>query len=1731
VPTIAGYHPYKKLSENLTTVTLSGKHPATGKNVVLKLLKGEHPPNERLDRFRAEYTLLSSFDSTAILKTYGLENHQNSLVIILEDWLDDFDPLSEILPSAPFSLEQVLHLAIEITGTLATIHANNIVLRCCNPTGLLISKDLRSVKFIDFSLATEENLPEPKRRDARLPHGILPYISPEQTGRMEQSVDYRSDLYSLGITIFQMATGTLPFPTSNQGELIHAHLASQPPAPDAVNKAIPATVSAIILRLLEKIPARRYQTSHGLLYDLIRCRLQMQQQGTIDAFPLGLRDNYQTLTLPDHLYNRENELEILDAKLHNAAAGQLETICISGNEGVGKSSLVKTFTHELNRNETYYITAKFQRNAAPYSTIAALLRQLTGLILSENPEAINRRKSRIEQELGDEYPALTTTFPATQHLIDPKKIPDQPIRTNDHQLYRALGKFLRVCCETGPVLIIFLDDLHNADHTSLDLLHHVLSSARIGHMLFLCAYRKKAADDESQLKAFFNALAVTNPNIYRLEITNLSLPDIAELVSETLSRNRREIGELAALCLQKTGGNPFFLGQFLKSANRDGHIFFSHTTQRWEWDIAGIGTSHLTRNTAEAARQKITTLPVSTADLLRISACLGESCTIDLVEAMLGHHPDQEMEQAFNEGLMFITECEDTSPPSLHFAHARIREEALQALSPEEHAAIRLRAGRHLLYTLSPVKYSNRIQEIAEYLGGDQVRQIASRTECLEIASVHLDAGRQSAERELFHHAHNLFTTGIKALPATSWQTNYRLTLKLYNSGCESGMRTCNYGFMETCFNKVCTEARTILDSCQVYRLRIQALKAQGLLNQAEAASLKILELLGVSIPPAPSRLESLLSFLGTRLRLLQYSNKRVLSLPEMTDKTALAAMSFLREATSACYTASPRLLPFIASHAIQLSLRYGNSLDSSAAGYLLHGFLLCHFSTSTIDNGYTFGQLALEIQKKYSGKEQVFQSSFAYCNFISHWKKPIRETLPPFQQSLRVACRCGDFESAAHTAYSICYRHYLIGTNLSQLISMINEQLELVRSFNQQLPRRRLEIIAAAVTSLQDTGEEPAFADSSVGEKHLSLFYLDTGDKATYGMALLVKMIHAVLFHDCARALYFSDKIRPCLENLTASALVPVYYFYDSLARLAEYEKQNVKDKLLTRLMVARQQRKMRQWARHAPQNYEHKYLLVEAERKRVLSRRERAMELYDNAIHLAHEHQYIHEEALAYELAARFYDNRKKFHISRLYLREARYCYYRWGATAKVIRLCSPGEHDYATFSPGLGLLPSTDFTPGEGASRLDMLSVIKASRILFSETILDELLKKTMHIMLENGGAEKGALVFKENNEWLIRVWGSADSKAGVTLTNMVVANQDIASKVIINYVANSAKDVVLDNACVEGNFTDDVYVRENKTRSILCTPIVHQGEIFCILYLENNLATGTFPPDRQELLLLLGVQAAISLKNAYLFNKIEHTVGQLNQEIEKRQRTQQQLLHAEKLSALGRLSASIAHEFGNPLMGIKYLLDDFSKRSTLSAGDQDLLDLGLEECDRMKTLIRDLQRLNKPSSGKKLLTDIHQLLDHVLRFQKKHFSLHKITVQTTFDRSIPKVEVIVDQISQVLFNLTMNSVDAMADGGGILSVTTRQEKNTLVVEVADTGSGITRENQERIFEPFFSTKKEEDGTGLGLSISYGIARHHGGNLSFISEPNQGTTFTLSLPLISEQLDEAVMQEMKN
>jgi len=1717
---LAQHEILEKIYDGDTSVIYRAQNSATEKFVILKFLKKNYPGNELLRSFTREYSITASFQSEQIVKAYSLEKYQNSLVMILEDC--GSVTLASIISKVKKDLGWGLDIAIKLTDALIEIHQQNVIHQDLNPANILYDNDNHTIKIIDFGAAEIDHevcIPSIKNN---ITISALPYISPEQTGRYNKILDYRTDLYSLGITLYQLFTGTTPFWATDPIELIHFHLATPPRPPSLIDLTIPETLSNIILKLIRKPRKPRYQTCSGLLADLHRCREEWQSCNTISKFILGENDLPDKLIFPKKLFNREHALSILHGVIQKKKESPSSVIVIRGSPGIGKTSLVYEFKNSLPRHSHFFLTGKCDLVALgrPYCALTEVLQILVSSILVKSKDSIRKWKIKIVETLQENGQILVDLIPELEIIIG-KQPPQPPLSP-----YEAEQRLCQLCCvfiqlfaTANRPVIIFLDDIHRADLATLKLIHHLTTSPVLRNVFFIFCYRDNEVNKKHLLTATLNSIQQKAEFFTTLQLPSLNRDNVVEFLSITLSYPRERVVELAEICFKKTGGNPFFLKQFIHSINRKGYLKFSPQKRRFHWNIPAITCEKSTRNITDILVQRIQMLPKRSVTVLKNAACIGKSFSLQTLASTVDRSTEKlwsQLQELFSEGLLVVDTMSadrDTSRPRIFFAHDQVQQVAYSLLTEEEKRMIHLKIGQYLqnegnhrLHEFDIVSHLNRA-----------TTYITSPTERLDLAAANLRAGKKAKNTASYETALSFLQVGLTLLPEKSWSTHYTLTLDLHTEASEAAYLNHDYDKMEQLFRRVCSEASSLLDKTRVYRIKIRAQKSSSRLTEAVETGEEILNMLGVRLPKSPSRILTSAQFIGTRIFMSRWKTYDLLNLPEMKSTYQREAMRFLVDIGTAAYYAKPKLLPFIAMKAIQLSLKYGNSTFAGQIAYPTYGILLCGIPGGNVSAGYNYGQLALKLQERLNTKTDP-ATIYLVNNLIIHWKDHIRETLPPLLTAFKGCTESGEFEYAANAAYSYSYRLYYLGQNLNKIQQELDYYHGEIEKYNQPIALTRQNLYRQAVANLLETNGSPErFQGEFYNEKEMIPHHKMAGDHTTLFQLYLLKMIHCHLFGKYVEALTCSRKAQKLLQSILSSIFVPIYHFYDSLIRLALYEDAPKHIRLQHSYRIKNNQRKMKKWSAHSPQNYHHKYNLVEAEKARVKGHRIQALDLYDSAIDLARTNGYLQEEALALELTGRYYASLGKVHLARPYMRESRYCYYRWGAIAKVEQL----DRQKSVTTLGVSQrLPSPDIIPKTFLSRrrgsgLDMMTVVKASRILTEETTLSELLKKIMQIFLESSGAQRGVLVFKEKERWYIKVAGSAKRTEIDLLDNIDLDSQNRASSAIINYVISTKRDLILSDATREGMFTDDQYIVKNSPLSILCVPLIHHKEIVCILYLENNLTARAFPPERQELLHLLGNQAVINIKNSRLFEKLKESVSEFRLEIKKRRKVQLQLLHSEKLSALGRLSSSIAHEFGNPLMGIRYLLSDFIERPDLSSEDRDLLHLGMEECQRMKKLLKNLGQLNRPTTGEKTRTNIQKTMDNVLFFQDKYLYSQNLKIVKNYTKNLPDTLVIEDQISQVLLNLIINAIDATKNRGGTITITTWKTETNVFLSVADTGKGIDPEYQDNIFEPFFSTKKTVDGTGLGLSTSYGIIKQHKGQLTFVSETGKGTKFTLSLP----------------
>ena len=1730
---ICGYTVTERLNNSAYTLVYRAVQKNSGKSVVLKLPKSIYPTPDALIKIRHEYDTCSLFQHNKIVPVLGLEEHEHKLVLIREDF--DAVPLSFIKKTGSQDLLWFLDIAIQLSDGLREVHHKKVIHKNFCPDNILYRPITGRIKLVDFSIATRAEEEHPYLSENFSLEGSLPYISPEQTGRLDMPLDYRTDFYSLGVTLYQLLTGILPFETDDPVELLHSHIAKTPTAPHEHDPAIPPTVSNIILKLLEKSADKRYQSCNGLIPDLMKCMIELKDQQAIVDFSIGRKDVSKRFSIPQKLYGRTEELEKILEACRDTSTDRKKITLIRGCSGIGKTTLTQEALKILKTRDTTIINCKIDQDSSnlPYEPIIKGFNEILQEILITDDTTIEEWKITMLNSIGDQAQVITAIIPDLELIIGPQiPAPELPPTESKIRFTRLFLRFIAGCSSQTGMLVFFLDDLRWIDQESIELLGTIAQDPSIS-CIFIGTYRDDDPDEPERPHSPLVLFEEDGFDISTIYLEPLSPENISSLLSESLFSPFESVKALTDICLKKTDGNPFFLKELLKELDSSGHLTFNTTNGRWDLDIKAIFERPVMHNVGATLSQRLAGFSHTTQNILKIAACIGNAFNLSTLAALNRKSRQQtlhDLAETIREGLVLQIKPqpdEEHHPQQIvqpeeffQFAHDHIRNAAYDLIPENDQHHFHLQLGRLLMQTLPPDIKDQQIFNIVSHCNRG-IDLLITQREKLNLAVLNLKAAHKAKNAGAYHSYYTFAKTSLRLLPEDIWKSDYSLALQVNTKVAESASLCGLLEEMEDFFQIIIKKSRTLLDKTKVYHIKIRACIATNRLPEATRSGLEILAEMGIIFPKNPGKFSILKAIVTTKIILSGKTTEYLLNLPEITDPFQKSRMDFLHEIETPAYYTNPALLPFLGLTAIKLSLKHGNSINSAIIGYPTYGYLLSSFFPGEIENGYNFGLLALKIREKLDSDGSP-RPLYLFNNLIAHWKNHINTTLPQFLAAYRLGLNCGDLETAANCACSYSCRLLFLGYNLEETEKELSFYHREVDKFDQKIPLHRLSIFQQATTNLLHHNDDHIditgrFYDS---EKMVPLHH-DSKDYTTLCIYHMMTMIHAYLFDNFELAEKHGRECAKLITHVMSSIYVPLFHFYYTLTIL-EIGQSHFDLKNSYRLKSVNSSiKKMKQWASFSPDNFEHKYLLMKAELNRSLGKRGKAADLYDESIKSARKSGYLREEALGLERAAHFYFKQGRSHLAKPYLTESLHCYRKWGAQAKIYHIENtiqkliqdpppPSNNPFFAQKETHSLLSYDDNAPW-----FDVMSVIKTSRIFAGEVVLGDLLKILITILLENAGGQTAFLLLKINSDWIVKAKATIDDSQGTLLDAPPIVFRHQMSQAIINYVGRSLETIVLNDACSKGKFINDNYILEHKPKSILCMPILHQREAIGILYLENNLTQGAFQPDRLEILNLIASQAAISIINSLLYEELEGTVKKLNKEVGKRKETQIQLMHAGKLSALGRISASIAHEFGNPLIGIKYLLDDLGNRIDLSPEDKKLVNIGLEECERMKDLINDLHNLHRPSTGKRKLFNLNDAAHNILLFQRKNLKNSRIVVETDLDPNLPSIRAVEDQITQAVVSLTINAADSMEEKGGQLLIKTSHDIDHVIIEVSDTGCGIVPELQEHIFEPFFSTKDAVEGTGLGLAIAYSIITSHNGEITFSSTPGEGSTFKIELP----------------
>ncbi|WP_364418750.1 ATP-binding sensor histidine kinase [Moorena sp. SIO3H5] len=1821
--TLTGYQMTEIIYSGSRTLVYQGIRESDQKPVVIKLLLSEYPSFGELVEFRNQYTIAKNLDLPGIVKSYSLKHYRNGYGLVMEDFggisLKTYCSNLESLKLT--SLKEFFHIALQIASILDGLYRNRVIHKDIKPANILINRHTKQVKLIDFSIASVLPREIMVLQSPNVLEGTLAYLSPEQTGRMNRGIDYRSDFYSLGVTFYELLTGQLPFPSTDPMELVHCHIAKQPPSVDTINPDIPTIVSDMISKLMAKNAEDRYQSALGLKYDLETCFSQWQETGRVEPFELGTQDICDRFVIPEKLYGRAKEVETLrrafdrvagkDQAQEDSSRGRSEMILVAGFSGIGKTAVVNEVHKPIVRQRGYFIKGKFDQfmRNIPFSAFVQAFRDLMGQLLTERDAQLQQWKIKILLALGENGQVIIDVIPELEQIIGKQSpVPELSAGAAQNRFNRLFQKFIQVFTTAEHPLVIFLDDLQWVDSASLKLMQLLMRETDTRYLLLIGAYRDNEVSPTHPLMLTLDKISKTQVNLNSITLAPLKHSDLNHLIADTLSCSEELAQPLTELVFRKTKGNPFFATQFLKSLHTDNLIRFNFEVGHWECDIAQVRALALSDDVVEFMALQLKKLPAATQEILQLAACIGNQ--FDLATLAIVYEKSQtetaaDLWKALQEGLLlpqseiykfFQTTDEsqqsigESYPPSrlphhsspiYKFLHDRVQQAAYGLIDQDHKQQTHLKIGQLLLSNTSEQKREEKIFDIVNQLniGAELITNPCERD---QLAGLNLLAGKKAKSATAYKPALQYFNSGLKLLAADSWDSNYDLSLALSIAAVEVEYLTVNLERAKHLSKIVLKQANKFLDKVKVYELQILFYITQNKMNEAIDLGINVLKMLGIAIPTEAEKINIEVERLREELQLEVEEIANLANLPEITDPYQLAAIRILTNASSASYIANPVLWPLIILTTVKLCIKYGHS-SWAASAYSWYGALLCG-AYLDIDRGYEFGRLSIQLLEQYNAVELTAKVGNMFNVFVRPWKEHIRETNTSLIAAIQSGFENGDIEYAFYGAVHYCNYHFFAGNNLDSVQQIQDKYFEAIAIAKFDFHESFIRIGQQTVANLLGQVANPRYlVGDYIDESTILPNWIENNIVFLVLCAYGAKTMLLYLFKEYTEAVE-AGAIGKEYEQAAAGTLyVSEHSFYYSLALLANCNQVDSQQKQQALETVAANQERLRLWAKHASVNYQHQYDLVEAERARVEGNVIWAMEGYDRAITGAMDTGYLQVEALANELAAEFFIDWDKTTIAQAYLTNAYYAYARWGAKAKIedlekryTDLLAPILVESKSSVNPINILHQTVTSSSTKiCEALDLASVIKASQVLSSEIHLEQLLSTLMEVVIENAGAEKCVLILPKAGKWVIEAQGSMDqvlkldlAGKGINDTNHLgtkpvlkvlqsipIEESNTIPISVINAVSHKSQALVFDNASEKTTLAADSYIIHQQPKSVLCSPILNQGKLIGILYLENNQCTAAFTSDRLEVLKLLCSQAAISLENAQLYSNLEQAKSQLedyshnleekvaertqelSQTLDDLKATQKKLVESEKMAALGSLVAGVAHEINTPVgtsitaasiladetKGFRQALQDGKLKRSVLKNYLDTVDesseLILSNLERAGELVQSFKQVavDQAHLDKRTL-NVKEYLEEVL------ISLEPQLKQTSHTLTIDGDETVTTEtypgaISQVITNLVMNSISHgyQPKQNGQLHLQVDRVEEQFMITYHDDGCGIAQDHLGQIFEPFFTTARARGGSGLGLHIVYNIVTQKLlGQIEVKSQIGKGTEFIITLPI---------------
>jgi predicted ATPase/two-component sensor histidine kinase len=1452
-------------------LSLSRSVPESGRSPLLALAPSTaQPALTSLQRLEHACALRDELDSTWAARPREVVHHRGRSTLLSDD------PGGELLAclvGSPWELTAFLRVAIGLTVALGRLHDRGLVHKDIKPAHVLV--DVATGKAWLTGFGTASSLPR-ERKGAEPPEviaGTLAYMAPEQTGRMNRSIDSRSDIYSLGVTLYEVLTGARPFNAADPMEWIHCHVARPPPPPSvmASGQAVPGPIAAILLKLLSKTAEERYQTAAGLAIDLRQCLKEWESHARIDAFPLGAHDTPDRLRIPEKFYGREREIATLLAAFDRVVAqGTPELVLVSGYSGIGKSSVVHELHKALVPPRGLFASGKFDQyqRDIPYATLSQAFQSLVRQILGESDAEVRAWREALQEALGPSGQLMVNLIPELASILgEQQPVPDLPPHEARNRFQLVFCRFLGVFARPEHPLALFLDDLQWLDAATLDLFEHLVTGAEVGHLLLLGAYRDNEVDATHPLTRTIAAVFEAGARVEKIVLAPLEQGDVGRLLADSLHCSLERAAPLTALVHEKAGGNPFFSIQFIDVLVEEGLITFNRELAAWTWDLPRIHAKGFTDNVADLLLGKLIRLRKPTQHALRHFACLGNSAEVATLAIVHGSSEEAvhaALWEAVRAGLVLRLDG------AYRFLHDRVQEAAYALLPEPERAAEHLRIGRLLLAATEAPALDEKIFDIVNQLnrGALLISSLPSRERAAEL---NLLAGKRAMTSTAHASALTYLAAGSALLGDDTWERRYALTFALEFHRAECEFLTGDAVAAEPRLSMLSQRAADLTDLAAVACSSMALFTTINRLEDALDVCFAYLKRVGIHWAARPSdalvqkEYDRVWQQLGSR------SIEELVDLPLLTDPDHRATLEVLITSAPAVMFSDASLYRLIVGRMVNLSLEHGNS-DASCLAYEFVGMILGPYF-GDYPAAFRFGQLGFDLVENRGLDRFKARVYSCFGGLIVPWSKHLREGQPLVRRAFDVARQSGDLTYATYSLGMLCTNVLACGTPLAEAQREAEVGLSFARKAKFGMVagffagKLRLMLALRGLTASLGSFNDADF-DEGQFEQYLEADPRFAAALCWYSIRKLQARFHA---GDYSSALVAAAKAETLFWTCPSLFEGAEHVFFRALARAASHDLVSADERpsLLAGLLLDHAQ--LARWAENCPENFANRAALVAAELARIGGRALEAMQLYEDAIHSSRENGFVHNEAIASELAGQFHAARGFEMIAHAYLRNARHCYERWGALGKVEQLDRLHPHLRSE-----GALASPIATIGTPVGQIDFATVVKVSQAVSSELVLDKLIARLMVIAVEHAGAVRCLLILPCGEEMRIEAEASSGQVDVTVHVHQAVVKPDQLPESVLRYVVRTQESVILDDASGPNQFSADEYLRRAHARSILCLPLVKQGKLIGVLYLENNLTPYVFTPDRIALLNLLAAQAAISLENARMYSSMARSV---------------------------------------------------------------------------------------------------------------------------------------------------------------------------------------------------------------------------------------------------------------